>query len=76
MRRAIQLLVAYISFFAIFVGIMFMLRSFQVISQPLAGQPTWLDYRLEFMDPFLFYVGCAVSSAGLVALWWLKIDSA
>jgi hypothetical protein len=38
----------------------------------LIGQPDWHEYKLEFVEPFIFYVGCAMTAAGLTGLWWQR----
>jgi hypothetical protein len=46
-----------------------MARSLSVLAQPIIGQVGWYDYRLEFTEPFVFYVGCALTAVGLTVLW-------
>ena len=72
MRAFAQILGAFVFFSLIFLGSMLMVRSFVILTQPLIGQPDWHEYKLEFVEPFIFYVGCAMTAAGLTGLWWQR----
>jgi hypothetical protein len=68
-RTFAQTLGSLLCFFLILMGSMLMVRSFVILTQPLVGQPDWHEYKLEFVEPFIFYVGCAMTSVGLTGLW-------
>ena len=69
MRAFARILVSFICFALVLIGIMFMARSLSILAQPIIGQVGWYDYRLEFTEPFIFYAGCTMTAVGLTVLW-------
>jgi len=75
MKRVLQLLGVFVSFFLALLGASLIAKGLEVARGPLAlPREGWSVYHLDLSDTFAFYVGCAIVAASLTFLWAQRRD--
>jgi hypothetical protein len=70
MKRTLQLLGVFASFFFAFFGVSLMARGLEIARGPLLlPREGWSVYHLDISDTFSFYAGCAIVAASVTFLW-------
>jgi len=70
MKKALQFLAVFASFFFALFGLVLMGRGLEISKGPLAANPAeWSIYRLDIADTISFYAGCIIVAASFAFLW-------
>jgi divalent metal cation (Fe/Co/Zn/Cd) transporter len=79
MKKALQVLGAFVSFIVVVVGAVIMAMELEIISGPVdpnlpALHRYYLDWRavVGTVNPIMFYVGCGMVSVGLTFFWFQR----
>ena len=75
MKKTMQFLGVFASFFLALFGASLIARGLEVAQGPLLlPREGWSVYHLDISDTFGFYAGCAIAAVSLTFLWIQRKD--